>query len=104
MPRHSLASVVRTRSPTFVTVGSVVLFVSRVRSVTSASLSTGRGGSMFDEITGPFEVGVTFEGEIIIGVGNVWHAVITPEDARGIAANLYLGAAEAQTIIAARSN
>jgi hypothetical protein len=59
---------------------------------------------MFEEISGAFEVGVTFDGEIIIGVGNIWQAIITAEDARGIAANLYLGAAEAQNIISARNN
>ena len=52
----------------------------------------------------PFEVGVTFDGEMIIGVGDVWVTTITPEDARAIAANLYVAAAEAETIIAARSN
>lgn len=57
-----------------------------------------------EEIIAPFEVGVTFDGEMIIGVGNVWMTTITPEDARAIAANLYLAAAEAETIIAARSN
>lgn len=57
-----------------------------------------------DEIIAPFEVGVTYDGEMIIGVGNVWMTTITPEDARAIAANLYLAAAEAETIIAARSN
>ena len=59
---------------------------------------------MFDEIMAAFEVGVTHDGEIIIGVGDVWHTVIVPEDARAIAANLYLGASEAETIIAARNN
>lgn len=57
-----------------------------------------------DEIIAAFEVGVTYDGEIIIGVGGVWTTSITPEDARAIAANLYLGAAEAQNIIAARNN
>jgi hypothetical protein len=59
---------------------------------------------MFDEIIAPFEVGVTFDGEMIMGVGNLWMTTITPEDARAIAANLYVAAAEAETIIAARSN
>lgn len=57
-----------------------------------------------EEIIAPFEVGVTYDGEMIIGVGNVWMTTITPEDARAIAANLYVAAAEAETIIAARSN
>ena len=59
---------------------------------------------MFDEIIAPFEVGVTFDGEMIMGVGDLWMTTITPEDARAIAANLYVAAAEAETIIAARSN
>lgn len=59
---------------------------------------------MFDEIIAAFEVGVTFDGEMIMGVGNLWVTTITPEDARAIAANLYVAAAEAETIIAARSN
>lgn len=57
-----------------------------------------------EEIIAPFKVGVTYDGEMIIGVGNVWMTTITPEDARAIAANLYVAAAEAETIIAARSN
>ena len=59
---------------------------------------------MFDEIIAPFEVGVTFDGELIIGVGDLWVTTITPEDARSIASNLYIGAAESEAIIAARSN
>jgi len=59
---------------------------------------------MFDEITGAFEVGVTHEGEIIIFVEGVWQAVIRPTDARAIASNLYVAAAESETIIAARNN
>lgn len=59
---------------------------------------------MFDEISAPFEVGVTHDGEMIIGVEGVWLSIITPENARSIASNLYLGAAEAETIIAARNN
>ena len=57
-----------------------------------------------EEIMAPFEVGVTYDGEIIMGVGGLWTTDILPEDARAIAANLYLAAAEAETIIAARSN
>jgi len=59
---------------------------------------------MFDEITGAFEVGVTHEGEIIIFVEGVWQAIIRPTDARTIASNLYVAAAESETIRAARSN
>lgn len=59
---------------------------------------------MFDEIIAPFEVGVTFDGELIIGVGDAWVTSITPEDARAIAANLYTAASEAEHIINARNN
>jgi hypothetical protein len=59
---------------------------------------------MFEEITGTFDVGVTHDGEIIIFVDGVWEAMITPDGARQIAANLYVAAAEAQNILAARSN
>lgn len=59
---------------------------------------------MFDEIIAAFEVGVTHDGEIIIGVGNLWVTTITTEDARAIASNLYIAAAESQSIITARSN
>ena len=59
---------------------------------------------MWDETIGAFEVGVTHDGEIIIFVESVWQAVIRPTDARSIASNLYVAAAESETIIAARSN
>jgi hypothetical protein len=59
---------------------------------------------MFEEITGAFEVGVTHEGEIIIFVEGVWQAIIRPTDARSIASNLYVAAAESETITSARNN
>jgi hypothetical protein len=59
---------------------------------------------VWDETIGAFEVGVTHDGEIIIFVESVWQAVIRPTDARSIASNLYVAAAESETIIAARSN
>lgn len=59
---------------------------------------------MFEEISAPFEVGVTYTGEIIIGVGEVWQAFISAEGCREIAANLYTAAAEAQSIVNARNN
>jgi hypothetical protein len=59
---------------------------------------------MYDEINAAFEVGVTHDGEIIIFVEGVWQAAIRPTDARTIASNLYVAAAESETIISARSN
>jgi hypothetical protein len=59
---------------------------------------------MFEEITGAFEVGVTHEGEIIIFVEGVWQATIRPTDARSIASNLYVAAAESESIRAAKNN
>jgi (2Fe-2S) ferredoxin len=59
---------------------------------------------MFAEITGALEVGVTHDGEIIVFVEGVWQAVVSPTGAREIASHLYLAAAEAETIIAARNN
>jgi hypothetical protein len=59
---------------------------------------------MFEEITGAFEVGVTHEGEIIIFVEGVWQATIRPTDARSIASNLYVAAAESEHIRSVGNN